>query len=65
MAEATKNWTLTLVTDGLYMEHLHHNISGAGWIIQDRATGKRVQESLAKWSTTAGSYRGELLGMLT
>ena len=33
MAEAMKNGTLTSVTDGSYMEHLHHNISGAGWII--------------------------------
>ena len=32
--------TLPSVTDGSYMEHLHCNISGAGWIIQDRATGK-------------------------
>ena len=40
MAEALKNETLTSVTDGSYMEHLHRNISGAGWIIQNRATGK-------------------------
>ena len=64
MAEAMKNGTLTSVTDGSYMEHLHRNMSGAGWIIQDRASGKRVQVSLAEWSTTAGSYRGKLLGML-
>ena len=64
LAEAMKNGTLTSVTDGSYMEHLHRNISGAGWIIQDRATEKRVQGSLAEWSTAAGSYRGELLGML-
>ena len=30
MAEAMKNGTLTSVTDGSYMEHLHRNISGAG-----------------------------------
>ena len=30
MAEAMKNGTLTSVTDGSYMEHLHSNISGAG-----------------------------------
>ena len=65
MAEAMKNGTLISVTDGSYMEHLHRNISGAGWIIQDRATGKRVQGSLAEWSTAAGSYHGKLLGMLT
>ena len=34
MAEPTKNGTLASVTDGSYTEHLHRNISGAGWIIQ-------------------------------
>ena len=29
-AEAMKNGTLTSVTDGSYMEHLHCNMSGAG-----------------------------------
>ena len=62
--EAMKNGTLTSVTDRSYMEHLHHNISGAGWIPQDKATGKRVQGSLAELSTVAGSCLGELLGML-
>ena len=64
LAEAMENRTLTLVTDDLYTEHLNQNISGAGWIIQGRATEKRVQGSLAEWSTSAGSYLGELLGML-
>ena len=64
LAEAMQNGTLTSVIDGSYMEHLHHNISGAGWIIQDRATGNIVQGTLTEWSTAAGSYRGELLGML-
>ena len=59
-----ENGTVTSVTDGSYMEHLHRNMSAAGWIIQDKATGKRVQGSLVEWSTAAGSYRGELLGML-
>ena len=64
LAEAMTNGTLTSVTDGLYMEHLHLNISGAGWIIQDRVTGERVQGLLAEGSIAARSYRGELLGML-
>ena len=42
LAEAISNGTLTLVTDGSYMKHLHRNISGVGWIIQDTETGKRV-----------------------
>ena len=46
------------------MEHLNRNIGGAGWIIQDRETGKRVLGSLAEWLASAGSYCGELLEML-
>ena len=64
LAETMKNGTLTSVTDRLYMEPLHRNIRGAGWIIQDRATGKRVQGLLVEWSTVAGSYCRELLGMV-
>ena len=64
LAEAMENRTLTLVTDDLYTEHRNQNMSGVGWIIQGRATGKGVQGSLVERSTSAGSYRGELLGML-
>ena len=55
---------LTCVTDGSYMKHMAPKVSGTGWIIQDRATGKKVKGSLAEWSHLAGSYRGEMLGML-
>ena len=48
LVEVMTNGTLTSVTDGLYMKHLYRNISDTGWIIQDRAPGKRVQGSLAK-----------------
>ena len=56
--------TLTCVTDGSYMQNLNPEVSGAGWIIQDTTTGRRVSGLLAEWPTSAGSYRGELLGML-
>ena len=62
--EAMQRGTLTCVTDGSYVKHMAPNVSGAGWIIQDRATGKKVKGSLAEWSHSAGSYRGEMLGML-
>ena len=39
-------------------------MSGAGWIILDKATRKRVAGVLTEWPTAPGSYRGELLGML-
>ena len=59
-----RNGTLTCVTDGSYMQNLNADVSGAGWIIQDTATGLRVSGLLAEWSNLAGSYRGNLLGML-
>ena len=64
IAEAMKRGTLTCVTDGSYMQNLNTEVCGAGWIIRDTITGQRVSGSLAEWSTSAGSYRGELLGML-
>ena len=64
MLEAMLRGRLTSVTDGSYIRHLVPNVCGAGWIIQDKLTGKKVKGSLAEWSSSAGSYRGEMLGML-
>ena len=55
---------LTSVTDGSYIRHLAPNVCGAGWIIQDKLTGKKVKGSLAEWPSSAESYRVEMLGML-
>ena len=49
---------------GSYIKHLTSNISGVQWIMQDNRTGTKVKGSLADWSSFAGSYRGEILGML-
>ena len=46
--EVMQRGTLTCVTDGSYIKHMAPNVSGAGWIIQDRATGKKVKGSLAE-----------------
>ena len=59
-----KEGTLTCVMDGSYTKHKAPNISGAGWIIQDTRTGKRIAGSLAEWAKSAGRYRGEMLGIL-
>ena len=40
--------TLTCVTDESYIRHIAPNCSGAGWIIQDRVTGKKVTGSLVE-----------------
>ena len=62
--EAMSKETLTLVTDGSYIRQLAPNVCGAGWIVQDNLTGKKVKGSLAEWSSSAGIYRGGGLGML-
>ena len=64
MPEAMSRRTLTSVTDDSYIRHLAPNVCGAGWIIQDKLTGKKVKGLLAEWSSSAGSHRGEILGML-
>ena len=64
MPEAMSRGRLTSVTDGSYIRYLAPNVCGAGWIIQDKLTGKKVKGSLAEWSSSMGSYRGEILGML-
>ena len=56
--------TLTSVTDESYIRQLASNVCGAGWIVQDKLTGKKVKGSLAEWSSLTGSYRGEMLRML-
>ena len=64
MPEVMSRGMLTSVTDGSYIRHPAPNVCGPGWIIQDKLTGKKVKGSLAEWSSSAGSYRGEMLGML-
>ena len=54
-----------LVTDGSYSQKIWHNIDGAGWLIYCRRRKKVVFKcSFYEWSGDAGSYRGELLGLL-
>ena len=41
--DAMLKGTLTSVTDGSYIKQLAPNICGAGWIVQDKLTGKKVK----------------------
>jgi predicted RNA-binding Zn ribbon-like protein len=57
--------TAVLVTDGSCSRKICSNIDGAGWMIYCRARRKVVfKGSFYKWCDNAGSYRGELLGLL-
>ena len=64
VAESLANGTLVCVTDGSYNKNIDPEICSAGWIIQCRETGKRIIGTVIERSASAGSYRGELLGML-
>jgi elongation factor P hydroxylase len=56
---------IALVTDGSYSRKICSEIDGAGWMIYCKSRRKVVfKGSFYEWCATAGSYRGELLGLL-
>ena len=64
VSEALESGTLVCVTDGSFNRKRAHNICGAGWVIHCTRTGKQIKGAFVEHSTSASSYRGELLGML-
>jgi hypothetical protein len=56
--------TLVGVTDGSYDRHKAKSCSGAGWVLACRSSNKTLRGSFYKVSLSAGSYRGELLGLV-
>lgn len=65
LVEAIRNGTSLWVTDGSYNIHRSPNISGVGWIVLDTVSGRHFACSFAEHSKHAGSYRAELLGLLS
>ena len=63
MISALRAGTLVGVTDGSYNRQKHPHVCAAGWIIMDITTGSRLVGSFSEYSTSASSYRGELLGL--
>ena len=64
VAECLQNRTLICVTDGSYDKQRAGDVSSAGWTMACRQTGRRISGTLVEKSRSAGSYRGEMLGML-
>ncbi|KAL7535345.1 hypothetical protein ACHAXR_006437 [Thalassiosira sp. AJA248-18] len=60
MEEGTGIW----VTDGSYNKKIAPFVSGAGWLFYCTRKKKRLMGSFLERSPKAGSYRGELLGLL-
>eukprot|EP00956_Cyclotella_meneghiniana_P010918 scaffold15270_cov101-Cyclotella_meneghiniana.AAC.2 len=65
VVSSIRNGSAIYVTDGSYMRTLDPLIDGAGWLIYCR-TARRIvlKGSMAERNSNAGSYRGELLGLL-
>ncbi|EJK54586.1 hypothetical protein THAOC_25770, partial [Thalassiosira oceanica] len=64
VADSLRKGTIVCVTDGSYNRTIDPGVCSAGWIIMCRETKKRVIGTVLERSEAAGSYRGELLGML-
>jgi len=64
VADSLRKGTIVCVTDGSYNRKIDPGVCSAGWIIMCRETKRRVVGTVLERSEAAGSYRGELLGML-
>jgi hypothetical protein len=65
VVDAKAGGSAILVTDGSYSQKIRSEIDGAGWLIYCRARKKVVFKGTTFESCAqAGSYRGELLGLL-
>ena len=62
--EAMRNGTAIWVTDGLYNKIITPTVGGAEWLLYCIAEKQKLYEKLFEQSARAGSYRGELLGLL-
>ena len=61
---ALQNGTGVFVTDGSYNRTVAPLVSGAGWLLYCTESKHKLYGSFYERSPRAGSYRGELLGLL-
>jgi hypothetical protein len=52
------------VTDGLYMKELHPYLNSAAFVLECSKGRGRLMGSFVEQTPNAGSYRGELLGLM-
>ena len=63
--DAVESGTAVYVTDGSYSRRIRSDIDGAGWVVFCKTRKKIVlRGSFYEWCNRAGSYRGELVGLL-
>ena len=63
LVDGMKNNTLFWITDGSYDRNRAADLSGVGWIIFCTATAKQLTGSCWEKSSSASSYRAEMLGL--
>ena len=65
LVDAIADGSAILVTDGSYFRNVRPDVDGAGWLVYCKIRRKIVFEgSCFEQNAQAGSYRGELLGLL-
>jgi hypothetical protein len=65
VVDAVASGSAVYVTDGSYSRKIRSDIDGAGWVIYCKTRKKIVLKgSFYEWCDKAGSYRGELVGLL-
>lgn len=66
VVEAVVEGSAVYVTDGSYSRKIRSDVDGAGWVVYCKKRKKIVLKgSFYEWNGTAGSYRGELVGLLS
>eukprot|EP00956_Cyclotella_meneghiniana_P033717 scaffold98469_cov63-Cyclotella_meneghiniana.AAC.14 len=66
VVEAVASGSAVYVTDGSYSRKTRSDIDGAGWVIYCKIKKKMVLKgSFYEWCDKSGSYRGELVGLLS
>jgi hypothetical protein len=64
ICDAMMNGSLLAVTEELYDRDRANNVSGSGWTILCTVSRRTLRGSFYKILPKAGSYRGELLGLV-
>ena len=64
LAEAIVDNSLVAVTDGSYMKEMYPNLNSAAFIFECSKGRGRLVGSFTECTPDAGSYRGELLGLM-
>jgi hypothetical protein len=65
IAEGMTAGTLVWTTNGSYDRKRASDLLGVGWIVFCKTTGRQIMGSFWEQSTTASSFRAEMLGLCT